>query len=343
MKFVNIILLLSCSYSSIAWGWGCDDYEDKLCLSITKNNKKQEIFKVFGNSIAKKNSYGKRGSDLDRELIICNIARNKCIKNKNILKSPLFWGAIHDGEYYYLNQIADKTTLSIGENIELRLSIKDHIPLIESIIFFEKNFAATFNGEPGVSVSRFMKLINTPFDQFNIEDHIYIDDLQDLLRPIKNLRTCYQSKNTCNYSYQTIYNSLFYNGIDDASIESKLELISYLNNTNSPFLSLAVDALSEIIQMYPNRDESKLLLSKIQSKIYDENLSYVLLDKTYLYDKPTDNSKTKMYLIKEDIVNLIKQEIDSKGRIWLQVIFERKGKKDIIKWLPASSVEIFYG
>jgi hypothetical protein len=78
-------------------------------------------------------------------------------------------------------------------------------------------------------------------------------------------------------------------------------------------------------------------------KIYDKSLSYILLEKTYLYDRPDNSAITKMYLIKEDIVKVFDQKTDVNNNVWLQVIFERKGKKDIIKWLPASSVEIFYG
>lgn len=58
----------------------------------------------------------------------------------------------------------------------------------------------------------------------------------------------------------------------------------------------------------------------------------ICLDKQPLYKSPCEASKTKMYLVKGDNVELV-EEKDG----WLHIIYH--GKKDIDAWIPKDSVE----
>jgi len=57
----------------------------------------------------------------------------------------------------------------------------------------------------------------------------------------------------------------------------------------------------------------------------------ITVDKQYLYKTPLE--KTKMYLIKDDIVEIIREEED-----WTYILYETKTKKYIKAWIPSSSL-----
>lgn len=67
-------------------------------------------------------------------------------------------------------------------------------------------------------------------------------------------------------------------------------------------------------------DEEETFLKKIQIK------------KQYLYNKPNKESKTKMYLIKGDKVEILIEKDD-----WIYILY--KGEKDIKAWIPKSALE----
>jgi hypothetical protein len=58
----------------------------------------------------------------------------------------------------------------------------------------------------------------------------------------------------------------------------------------------------------------------------------IKIEKEYLYDTPNKESKTKMYLIKGDEVEILEEKDD-----WLYILY--KGKKDIKAWIPKSAIE----
>ncbi|MDW6001372.1 SH3 domain-containing protein [Vibrio mangrovi] len=60
--------------------------------------------------------------------------------------------------------------------------------------------------------------------------------------------------------------------------------------------------------------------------------SEIKVDKQYLFKNKNEDSKTKMYLIKGDKVEVLKEDKD-----WLYVIY--RGKKEIRAWIPLSSVQ----
>ncbi|TCP88147.1 hypothetical protein EDC44_1552 [Cricetibacter osteomyelitidis] len=81
--------------------------------------------------------------------------------------------------------------------------------------------------------------------------------------------------------------------------------------------------------------------NKIYQNIYDvwqEGGIYLAVktDKAYLYNKP--NKITKGYLINNDKVKVLAQEIDSVGIKWYFINY--KGKKDINMWIKAEDVDL---
>ncbi len=59
--------------------------------------------------------------------------------------------------------------------------------------------------------------------------------------------------------------------------------------------------------------------------------STIIVDKQYLHNEATSSSKTKMYLIKGDNIQILEEDDD-----WLYVLYQ--GKKNIKKWIPKSAI-----
>ncbi|MCP4969833.1 MAG: hypothetical protein GY932_04435 [Arcobacter sp.] len=88
--------------------------------------------------------------------------------------------------------------------------------------------------------------------------------------------------------------------------------------------------------------KEKLLLSDltynksfIHSEIFDYLEEVIILiqsKRQYLFNNPNKNSKTKMYLIKGDKVEILEEKDD-----WLYILY--KGKKDIKAWIPKNAVQ----
>lgn len=58
----------------------------------------------------------------------------------------------------------------------------------------------------------------------------------------------------------------------------------------------------------------------------------IKIEKQYLYSNPNNGSKTKIYLLKNDKIEILKEENN-----WLYILY--KGKKEIKAWIPKSSIE----
>ena len=68
-----------------------------------------------------------------------------------------------------------------------------------------------------------------------------------------------------------------------------------------------------------------------------EVCSRVVKDKIYLYKKPSDNEKTKMYLIKDDKICFLDKDFINQQE-WYFINY--KGKKEINMWIKADSVDL---
>ena len=58
--------------------------------------------------------------------------------------------------------------------------------------------------------------------------------------------------------------------------------------------------------------------------------------KSYLYQAPANNFKSKMYLIKGDKVTLLSEKIDQSNQTWFFINY--KGKKDLNMWLKSDAI-----
>jgi hypothetical protein len=90
-------------------------------------------------------------------------------------------------------------------------------------------------------------------------------------------------------------------------------------------------------QMKDNGKEKKIpkkVFERINAKDINKKVIYknIKIEKQYLFDNPNKDSKTKMYLLKGDKIEIIKEENN-----WLYILY--KGKKDIKKWIPKSAIE----
>lgn len=91
----------------------------------------------------------------------------------------------------------------------------------------------------------------------------------------------------------------------------------------------------------------------VQRKVYNKELNYLLVtnedniferkpliekikvNKAYLYDEPEENSKTNIYLIENDKVQLLQYQDD-----FYQIKYINKKNKQIIKWLHSNTIMI---
>ncbi len=81
--------------------------------------------------------------------------------------------------------------------------------------------------------------------------------------------------------------------------------------------------------------------SKVNCKLYYSALviesikcttpSTIIVDKQYLHNEATSSSKTKMYLIKGDNIQILEEKDD-----WLYILY--RGRKDIRKWIPKKAI-----
>ncbi len=82
---------------------------------------------------------------------------------------------------------------------------------------------------------------------------------------------------------------------------------------------------------------SAILTSRTITTLNDEvnvvTYGTIQVKKQYLYNNPVFSSKTKMYLIQEDKVELLKEKED-----WLYILY--KGKKELKKWIPKKAIAL---
>ncbi|WP_072682644.1 SH3 domain-containing protein [Arcobacter sp. LA11] len=109
----------------------------------------------------------------------------------------------------------------------------------------------------------------------------------------------------------------------------KIKLIEVKSQKNS-FIDI-IDYKKHGIDEFQLNINNKWINSN-KVKIYFKKYKIIKLEKQYLYNQPNKNSKTKMYLIKGDKVEILEEKDD-----WLYILY--KGKKDIKAWIPKSAVQ----
>ena len=86
------------------------------------------------------------------------------------------------------------------------------------------------------------------------------------------------------------------------------------------------------------REEKEYLLLSFLVKKLSISKDKEIRIKTYLYNNPYDRDKTKLYLIKGDLVSILDEKIDEHGEKWYFINY--KGKKEINMWIKADSVDL---
>lgn len=76
-----------------------------------------------------------------------------------------------------------------------------------------------------------------------------------------------------------------------------------------------------------------------ESDVVGSNLdtAKVIVDKCWLYDEADDASRSKMYLIKNDAMQVLGVKTDASKKVWKKIYFE--GSKPIIKWVRAEDIQ----
>ncbi len=92
------------------------------------------------------------------------------------------------------------------------------------------------------------------------------------------------------------------------------------------------DYLTDIFQECEMNQNN--ILYPIRSQICNikENLKVIRPSRQYLYNSNNKDSQTKMYIIKGDKVEILKEE-----DAWYYILY--KGKREIKKWIPKTAVE----
>ena len=86
------------------------------------------------------------------------------------------------------------------------------------------------------------------------------------------------------------------------------------------------------------REEKEYLLLSFLVKKLSISKDKEIRIKTYLYNNPYDRDKTKLYLIKGDLVSILDEKIDEHGEKWYFINY--KGKKEINMWIKADSLDL---
>ena len=86
------------------------------------------------------------------------------------------------------------------------------------------------------------------------------------------------------------------------------------------------------------REEKEYLLLSFLVKKLSISKDKEIRIKTYLYNNHYDRDKTKLYLIKGDLVSILDEKIDERGEKWYFINY--KGKKEINMWIKADSVDL---
>jgi hypothetical protein len=67
---------------------------------------------------------------------------------------------------------------------------------------------------------------------------------------------------------------------------------------------------------------------------------HVINDKAWLYNTPDTQDRTKMYLVKNDVVTLKKEQLSEDGVTWFYFIdYQTKNNRKIAKWIEVNMIE----
>lgn len=73
---------------------------------------------------------------------------------------------------------------------------------------------------------------------------------------------------------------------------------------------------------------------KNRKDFIDKDCGLIILEKQALYKEANKNTKTNMYLVKNDVVEVIEEKED-----WIYILYITKDKKEIKAWIPRKALE----
>ena len=100
---------------------------------------------------------------------------------------------------------------------------------------------------------------------------------------------------------------------------------------------LVVPCVEKITLKKPNGKINKALVGFYDQEkdSLEPDIRTIAKDRVYLYDKPEEGAKTKMYIIKGDEITLL----DLSGDYYEWILIRYKGKKHIEKWIKTDDLD----
>lgn len=75
-------------------------------------------------------------------------------------------------------------------------------------------------------------------------------------------------------------------------------------------------------------------LEKNEENFIKKEYDLVILENQSLYKEPNENTKTKMYLVKNDVVEILEEKEN-----WIYILYISKDNKEIKAWIPKNALE----
>ncbi|WP_198306336.1 hypothetical protein [Arcobacter vandammei] len=181
---------------------------------------------------------------------------------------------------------------------------------VKNILFIQTQFHKSSNIIPGyISFSPFIFEINDKFEVSKNEEirinYFYGNDYFKTIIPDIPI-----SENESSYPYyneEKILARLYETNICDKELTEKANIEVFVNG-----------------KWYPQEESWNI-----------KNIDYVIKsEKQPLYKKPNENTKTKMYLVKNDVVEMLAEEDD-----WIYILYITKDNKEIKAWIPKNALE----
>lgn len=153
----------------------------------------------------------------------------------------------------------------------------------------------------------------------------------------------HNKKNSSNIVVNGVSKIVFKNNETDKSIKDNPTINYFLSNKEycEP-LNIENDYRLNFFTLLPRSDkycyehsgyiDKKGDVCLLKDYVSKQLTKTIKPSRQYLYDDASENYQTKMYLIKGDEVEILKEEDG-----WLYVLY--KGSREIRKWIPKSAVE----
>ncbi|MBN6082633.1 hypothetical protein HYE55_11475 [Aggregatibacter actinomycetemcomitans] len=122
-------------------------------------------------------------------------------------------------------------------------------------------------------------------------------------------------------------------------IDKKISLLHDSKTCQDRFNEVSPGKEAQIEKLLCIQEGLKEIKNKLDTNIENNTRHGIILsEKTFLYTLPNYNQITKLYLVKNDKVDVIEEKIDENKEKWYFINY--KGKKEINMWIKADSVDL---